>query len=236
MKVAVINYTGTVGKTTVAAHLLAPRMDNAPIYAIESINETAEGLGLDVDKMRGEQFKGFFNKLLKTDNAIIDIGASNVEAFLNGMSQFEDSHEEIDYFIIPVTSGTKEMKETISMLMDLAKLEIPAEKIRLLFNRVGPDLEEEFSILLNYINKQKNCTVNMHASIAENELFDLLAVKKLSIDALLNDETDYKAKIKELGKEGDKKLKDHYADMHVTKSLAKSVNKNLDAAFNALFA
>lgn len=236
MKVAIINYTGTVGKTTVAAHLLAPRMDNAPIYAIETINETAEGLGLDVDKMRGEQFKSFFNKLLKTDNAIIDVGASNVEAFLNGMSQFEDSHEEIDYFIIPVTSGTKEIKETISMLMDLAKLEIPAEKIRLLFNRVGPDVEEEFSILLNYINKQKNCTVNIHASIAENELFDLLAVKKLSIDALLNDETDYKAKIKELGKEGDKKLKDHYADMHVTKSLAKSVNKNLDVAFKALFA
>lgn len=36
-KVAVLNYTGTVGKTTVAAHLLAPRMDNAPIYAIEAL-------------------------------------------------------------------------------------------------------------------------------------------------------------------------------------------------------
>ncbi len=45
MKVAVLNYTGTVGKTTIAAHLLSPRMNNAPIFAIETINETAEGLG-----------------------------------------------------------------------------------------------------------------------------------------------------------------------------------------------
>ena len=45
MKVAILNYTGTVGKKTAAAHLLSPRMNNAPIFAIESINETAEGLG-----------------------------------------------------------------------------------------------------------------------------------------------------------------------------------------------
>lgn len=44
MKVAVINYCGTVGKTTIAAHLLAPRMEQARIYAIETINETAGDL------------------------------------------------------------------------------------------------------------------------------------------------------------------------------------------------
>ncbi len=35
MKIAVTNYCGTVGKTTIAAHLLSPRMNNAPVLAIE---------------------------------------------------------------------------------------------------------------------------------------------------------------------------------------------------------
>ena len=43
MKVAVINYSGNVGKSTVAGHLLKPRLKDAPIFSIESINQGAEG-------------------------------------------------------------------------------------------------------------------------------------------------------------------------------------------------
>ena len=235
MKVAVLNYTGTVGKTTIAAHLLSPRMNNAPIFAIETINETAEGLGVDVEKIRGEKFRDLFKKLMMLDDAIIDVGASNVEAFLDGMVKFEDSHLEFDCFIVPVTAGSKEQKETISIIATLADFGIPAEKIRVVFNRVEADVAEEFGPILNFAKKQKNCIANPDAAIFENELFDMLSVKKITIGDALADETDYKAKARELGKDGDAKLKTHYSDMHVIKSLAKSVNRNLDAVFAALF-
>jgi MinD-like ATPase involved in chromosome partitioning or flagellar assembly len=235
-KVAVLNYTGTVGKTTIAAHLLSPRMNDAPVFAIESINETAEGLGVDVEKIRGEKFRDLFKKLLLLDDAIIDVGASNVEAFLDGMLKFEDSHLEFDVFLIPVTSGSKEQKESISMITTLADFGIPADKIRVVFNRVGADVADEFAPLINFAKKQKNCVVDPNAAIFENELFDMLAVKKLSIGGVLADDTDYKAKARELGKDGDAKLKTHYSDLHVIKALAKSVNRNLDGVFAALFA
>lgn len=235
MKVAVLNYTGTVGKTTIAAHLLSPRMNNAPIFAIETINETAEGLGVDVEKIRGEKFRDLFKKLMMLDDAIIDVGASNVEAFLDGMVKFEDSHLEFDCFIVPVTAGSKEQKETISIIATLADFGIPAEKIRVVFNRVEADVAEEFGPILNFAKKQKNCIANPDAAIFENELFDMLSVKKITIGDALGDETDYKAKARELGKDGDAKMKTHYSDMHVIKSLSKSVNRNLDAVFAALF-
>ena len=38
MKIAVINFSGNVGKTTVARHLLAPRIAGAELIAVESIN------------------------------------------------------------------------------------------------------------------------------------------------------------------------------------------------------
>jgi hypothetical protein len=116
MKIAIVNYTGTVGKTTIAAHLLSPRMGNAPIFAVESINETAAGLGVDVEQIKGDKFRELFRKLFALDDAIIDVGASNIEDFLDGMVKFDESHLEFDYFVIPLTSGTKEQKETISMI------------------------------------------------------------------------------------------------------------------------
>ena len=36
------------------------------------------------------------------DAAIIDVGASNVEDFLKLMQQYDGSHEEFDYFVVPV--------------------------------------------------------------------------------------------------------------------------------------
>jgi MinD-like ATPase involved in chromosome partitioning or flagellar assembly len=231
MKVAVLNYTGTVGKTTIAAHLLAPRMNDAEIFAIESVNQTAEDLGVDVNKMRGDRFRDLFKKLMLLDDAIIDVGASNVEGFLNGMTMFEDSHLEIDRYIVPVTSGTKEQKETISAIDTLAGLGIPPEKIRVVFNRVANEVGEEFPHVLNYAKKEKNCVADPDAAIFENELFDMLALKKITIKAALEDTNDYKAMLRELGKEGDKKLAAHYADMHAIKALSKSVNRHLDAVY-----
>jgi len=78
MKVAVMNFSGNVGKTTVAGHLLKPRMGNAPIFSIESINAGADADGLEVEKMKGKKFGELVDEIMPLDSAIIDVGASNV--------------------------------------------------------------------------------------------------------------------------------------------------------------
>ena len=52
MKVAVINFSGNVGKSTIARHLLLPRIETAELIVIESLNAD-EGLG---QALRGRQF------------------------------------------------------------------------------------------------------------------------------------------------------------------------------------
>ncbi len=234
MKIAIVNYTGTVGKTTIAAHLLSPRMGDAPIFAIESINETAAGLGVNVEQIKGDKFRELFRKLFALDDAIIDVGASNIEDFLDGMVKFDESHLEFDYFVIPLTSGTKEQKETIAMIGTLADFGVPAEKIRLVFNRVDADVTDEFSYVVNYVKKEKNAIANPDAAIFESELFDALGVKKITVEALLKDETDYKALLKTTPGSSEKE-KNTWGDMHGLKALARSVNRNLDTVFSSLF-
>ena len=93
------------------------------------------------------------------------------------MGKFYESHEELDFFVIPVTSGTKEQTETIAMITTLSEFGIPENKIRLIFNRVESDVEDEFQILLNFLKKNYT-TIKTNAAIFENELFDDLAIKK----------------------------------------------------------
>lgn len=234
MKVVILNFPGTVGKTTLSVHMFSPNMGNAPIYAVETINETADGLGVDVERIRGERFKDLFKALMTIDDAIVDVGTSNVEAFLEGMLRYEGSHLEFDFFVVPLTSGAKEQKETISMVNTLSEFGIEADKIRILFNKVHKDVEEEFAPFLAYAKRERKCRVNTRASIQENELFDMLQLRRMSIADALNDEKDYKALARAVPADGDPKLRANYTAMHLIKSLSRGVNQNLTSAFTAL--
>lgn len=235
MKVAILNYSGTVGKTTLAAHMLAPRMQDAPIFAIETINESADKLGLDIEKIKGENFRSLFKKLLIEDNAIIDVGASNIEDFMTGIIKYNDSHLEIDYFLIPVTPGNKEMRETISMVECLADNGVTPDKIKVIFNRVENPVAEDFAPLFKFHKAKGLFTLDSNAAILETDLFDLLSTQGETIQSVLNDETDYKAAAKDARRVGDEKAALKAADKAATKALSKTMIKNLDQAYAALF-
>jgi hypothetical protein len=53
---------------------------------------------------------------MKADDAVIDMRASNVEDFIDLTKQYEGSHEEFDYFIVPVVKEKKQQMDTINKL------------------------------------------------------------------------------------------------------------------------
>ena len=230
MKVAVINFSGNVGKSTVARHLLAPRLNNAEVIPVESINSD----GTDETAIRGKQFGELQEYLQTLDDAVIDIGASNVEDFVKLMKQYKGSHEDFDFFVVPTVPATKQQRDTISTVEALANLGVPAKKIRLLFNMV--DLEESperiFSGLFEYQSESKSFTLKPEAVIHVNDIYGKLKGSKTGIREILADETDYKERIK-TAKDADEKL--HFAQMLSIKRLAAGVSEELDAVFKALF-
>lgn len=230
---AVLNYTGTIGKTTISAHCLSPRIPGSKFIGVESINETAASLGIEIETMRGTAFRELFKRLMLADDVIIDIGASNIEEFMNNLAKFDGAHEDIDYFIVPVTSGIKEQTETIRMIDTLSALGVPADKIRVIFNRVTSSVSEEFPHIINYRNHAGSFIANTECAIYESELFDALSLKKLSSAAILEDDTDYKSLLK--GKDGSEVERALWSEMYGLRLLAKGVSRNLDHVFNQLF-
>lgn len=235
MKIAVLSPVGKVGKSTICAHLLSPRMGDAPIFAVETQNETVSALGLEVEnKFKGDEFRKLFMKLAILDDAIIDIGASNVEDMIKKMlSMGEESHEEIDCFVVPVVPGSVEQRETIRFVKMLSEMGIAPEKIRIIFNKVDEDVQDEFPAILGFAKMEKKCIANPKSAIFVAETFDLLSNKKLNVAGILADETDYKSLMRDTNLT--EKERFHYQEMYTIRSFAKGAKRNLDAAFEALF-
>ncbi|OAE71679.1 plasmid stability protein StbB [Achromobacter insolitus] len=234
MKIVVLNYSGSVGKTMATSHVFAPRIPEAEIIAVESTNESAADLGLDVEQMRGEQFGRLFRKLLMAESAIVDVGASNIEDFLAELIKYDDAHREVDYYVLPVVSSGKAQRETIKTIQALTQIGVPTERVRVLFNRVDADVKEEFSPIFGYAIQAGGFMANPEAAIFENEIFDLLANKRTTIKEILADETNYRQKLRETDR-NDKKRISQLSDMVALQALARPVDRQLDQAFSALF-
>ena len=229
MKIAIVNFSGNVGKSTIAKNLLKPRMDGIEIINIETINSDDS----DGQKMKGKQFGQLSEQLMLTDDAIIDVGSSNIEDFVKLMDRYDGSHEDFDIFLIPVVKENKQVKDTIATINALSSMGVPPEKIRVVFNRLDVDdiVEEIFYPLFGYYEDAKNFTLRPKATIFDSELYQNLSTYQTTIEQLLNDSTDYKAKLRETNNP-DEKL-DIVARISL-KRLAGSAKKNLDTVFDEI--
>jgi hypothetical protein len=168
MKVPVINFSGNVGKTTVARHLLAPRIDGAEVVAIESINAD-DG---QAPALRGSQFAELQEYLQTVDNVIVDIGASNVEELLSLMRKYHGSHEDFDYFVIATVPALKQQQDTTATLAELIRIGVPASKLRIAFNQVedGVRIAETFDALLAFIEQNPPAHASTSCRLGVNEV------------------------------------------------------------------
>jgi hypothetical protein len=229
MKVAVINFSGNVGKTTVARHLLAPRIDGAELIAVESINAD-EGQG---NALRGKQFGELQEYLQTVDNVVVDIGASNVEDLLALMRRYRGSHEDFDYFVIPTVPALKQQQDTIATLAELVKLGIPASKLRIVFNLVedGAGVAETFDTLLAFMERNPIGGASTQCRLGANEIYERVKGTGANLAELARDETDYKALI---ARAKDSAAKLALAQKLATRRLASGVVPELDECFAAL--
>ena len=229
MKIAIINFSGNVGKTTIARHLLLPRMPKADLISIESANAD-EG---ETDALKGRHFAQLQEAMQLNSDLIVDIGASNIEDLIAGMEKFKGSHKDFDFFVVPTVADAKQLRDTANTIAKLASIGVEPARIRIVLNRVdgGISVEEQFDILVKYLAANPLCAFDAKCAITENELYQLVKHDSRSIGELADDTTDFKGLI---AKAATRQEKIDIADKLAIKRLASGVLPELDACFKAL--
>lgn len=229
MKIAVINFSGNVGKSTVARHLLLPRIPGAELVSVETLNADES----QVQALRGRQFGELQEYLQTIDHAVVDIGASNVEELLELMRRYRGSHEDFDCFVVPTVPALKQQQDTIATLIDLSRQGIHASKIRLVFNMVDRNVNfgASFFLVMGYVKEQPVALANPACCMGTNEIYARVRNQGLDLATLAHDDTDYKALIAQAPSPAEKLA---LAQKLATRRLASGVVPELDACFAAL--
>lgn len=237
-KIVVLNVSGNVGKTTIAAQLLYPRMKDVngelPILVeIETYNSSAKGLpGITVIEKSGHQYKDIYEMAYDDKGLIVDVGASNIVPFFTQLSNYQDSAHIFDKFIVPTTSGAKEMQDTLKTIQMLRAFGIGDDRLDVVFTRVHGDVVEEFKLLYNAAaTKDFSFTFNPHLCLFETELFKELGELGETVASLLSDKSDYPALIRAAESP---KAKKAYIKRDMALRMASTVNQNLDSVFSHL--
>lgn len=230
-KIAVVNFSGNVGKSTLARHLLAPMMDGCPVISVETINADAAS----DHTMSGAEFGQLQEDMLSQPQVIVDVGSSNIEDFLMLMRRYEGSHEDFDLYVVPCVPALKQQKDTVQCVGELSALGIPAEKIRMVFNQM-PYLgrpQDVFGGLLEFAKETRIARADANWTIYESELFARIAGQKRTLAELADDPTDYKGLIA-AAKSSEAKVQ--LAAQLSIKRLSQGVRRNMRAVYASLTA
>ena len=153
MRVAVVNFSGNTGKSTLAAHLFVPRIEEAPLFH-----------GRVDQRRRRWASRGALRALhdhwLTIDEAIVDVGASSVEDTSHLPAPLSAARTRTSTaFVVPTVTDQKQQDDTVRTIEALGEMGVAPDRIRVVFNRIDPrDLnifESDFQTILSVGGRKK---------------------------------------------------------------------------------
>lgn len=231
LKIAILNNSGNVGKTTICDNIFRQRIPNSEIIKVETINHD----DTNDEKISAKDISIVLDKIATCDNAIIDVGASNIEALMHGLKQMDGAHEDIDYFFVPTTPNHKQQKDTIETIKNLMSIEVEQEKIKIIFNMHDSDysLEQQYSVIFesSVASTLKIKTPKNQFIIDESPLFVMLGKNESTFQEALNDQNDYRTLIRSTP---DREERAQLSQKRTMQKMAQKFDQRLDDTFQKI--
>ena len=223
MRIAVLNYSGNVGKTTIARDLLKYRMPDYEVITIETVNSD----GKESLVIRGQDGDKIYTELLLNEKIILDIGSSNLESFINSSEKEDEILDIIDMFIIPIPTEKKQQADSLKTMQDLLIMGVKPQQIRIVFNQVDDKVNPK-DIFANIIAAatKLNIPINLDNLIFRHDLYN----EGQSLAEMIST-TDYKAKMQEAKEAGQENKAREYAMRYVRQRKLASLNGRYDTIF-----
>lgn len=230
MKIFLLNSSGNVGKSTIAREVFAPRMKDALIVEIETVNSSsAKFPNLQTKKYKADDdFTQIYMDLIENENVIVDVGASNLSAFWTEMSKFAGVATLFDLFVVPTRSNDKIQEDTYKTIRFLRSEGIDDGSIKVIFNGVEHGVERDFEMLLSV---DFAFDTSLYLDKNESLFNDLGFLRQTIADIYTPDTEKYKSKIL---KEKDPAEKIRLLKMDLANRMAAPVKERMDYIFETV--
>ena len=194
MKVVVLNNTGNVGKSFIAREVVyANFQDPKVILDFETYNlPNSVFSGVNSKQFDRRIFKDMLMEAAFSQNAVIDVGSSNIADFFEEMKRYSAELLDYDYFIVPTVIDDKQDSDTVKVLQLLAAFQLQS-KTRLLFNRVNPIIHKISSTKAYKTAKELKIKCDVEIKISEHSTVNEITEARLTLNQILSDKKDYKA-------------------------------------------
>ena len=246
IRVAVLNKSGNVGKTTIVSCIIAPRLNNlVKVAYVDLTNAMPDVIPEPIGAIYGaHEFADVENELLQAkrndQSMVVDFGASDYNTTLEMLAQYTLFKKAVDLFVIPCLTEGKIQEDTIAVIDNLMDLGIDISKVRVLFNQVAmrdkKNIRRTFSAIFD---KQaelaedggKTFGASEQMVMYEAEVFKQLGKLKMPLAKVLADETDYEAAIMA---EPDEDEKFYLSRLDSVRGLAQNTQKTINAVFESM--
>ena len=243
MKICVLNLSGNVGKSTLAVHLLAAYSPGVRILSVESINASATDRmpGLDVEELGASRFKEILRELMQGDDVIVDVGASNVAAFMTEMKRFKSAVGEFDWVLVPTVPALKQQLDTIATIDWLHGLGVDWHKVRVIFNQYASDSQDPIQVVYSQVlgyaaaDGKGKAVYEPHAVVDYNEVYELAKDSGQVMREIAGNTTDWRAARGEAKRAGDMVALERAMSGQMTHDLAMTAHENLVRVHAMLF-
>ncbi|EHV5242234.1 transcriptional regulator [Salmonella enterica subsp. enterica serovar Anatum] len=228
LKLAIVNNSGNVGKSTICQTLLKPRLEGSEIIKVETLNTD----GTNDEKLSAKEFDEIIKRIDDSECTIIDVGSSNIEQFLVQMNEYQGSHDLIDYFIVPVVREAKQQIDSIQTITTLMAMGVEQDRFKVIFNLAEKDtpINKQYSVFLaDDVCKEivgENPVVVYH-----NNIFNILNKSGLQYDDVYNDNRDFRSLIRSASSTEERQ---DLSNLRAVKMLMNGFNSDLDVAFKNL--
>lgn len=144
------------------------------------------------------QFSNLMNSIMVEDEAIIDVGMSNVRFFIDGLRKFSNSCQEFDYYFIPLTPEKRCQAEAAETINTLLEIGVDPARIRPIFNKIPATFFsfDQFASFVSYMKKHTKVETDFRWAVEENPAFEMLSRQELSLASVVADTRDYKSEAK----------------------------------------
>ena len=231
MHIAVLSYSGNVGKSMIANELLLPRIPDAALLSVEVQNAQPDP---DYPSYDPNRYQEILELLLLQDELVVDVGASCVDTFLANAAAMNSLVKDYDLFVIPVTPSEKVVRDTLLTVTRLSHFGVNPRRIVCQPNFL--DRHTRMADVLEPLARLKaegriNFRINAEAPIHANDVYPRLTKLGASLLELTRDARDYKAELRsEIGAARKAQILQYVA----AQRLAEGAVRELDAAFRAL--